>query len=61
MMDPPVSYSLPSFMMVVASLPPTLLPSYKSILTESLNISLRKCAQDVPPIPPPIIAGKNTY
>lgn len=56
MIDPPVSYSFPSFIITVDNLPPTLLPSYISILTKSLNKSLRKYAQDVPPIPPPIIA-----
>jgi len=58
MTDPPVSYSLPSFIITVASLPPTLLPSYISKLTRSLNISFKKYAQDVPPMPLPIIAVK---
>lgn len=57
---PPVSYSLPSFRVAVAILPPTSLPSYISILTKCWNVSLRKYAQDVPPIPPPIIATKRS-
>lgn len=55
--DPPSSYST-LFKDAVASRPPNLLASYRSIIGRFENNSSKKWTVEDPPIPPPIIAIK---